>query len=469
MSESENPQEAPKDTPPPAPEQKRPPRPEQERPRPERDRHARSPRHMEKVPSLEHELDYGKAKQAAHDAELDRELDRELREAMGGIADGDIGQLYSEDERRAKQNAEALKSGPKKGRVVSVRGKDVFVDVGGRTQGVLPVMQFEDGPPATGTELDVHIEGYDPDGVLILTRRGAVVEADWDSVAEGMLVEGRVTGTNKGGLTVDVNGIRGFMPVSQIDLFRVEDLEQFVNQRLRCLVTEVDRSERNLLVSRRALLEKERAEGREKLWASLEEGQVLEGVVRSIKPFGAFVDLGGADGLLPIGEMSWKRINDPSDVVKEGEKVRVAVIRLDREARKITLGLRQLTSSPWDDAPMNYPPGSIVSGKVTRLMDFGAFVEIEPGVEGLVHVSELSPTRVRKVGDIVKVGQDVNVKVLSIDSAARRMSLSLKAALKAPAPEEEEDEEVAPPPERKRTTPLRGGVGSKEFKLPEPE
>jgi small subunit ribosomal protein S1 len=437
----------------------------------QRDRPARSPRNMEKVPSLEHELNYGASKRAAHDRELDQDLEREMLEAMGGTGEQDLKQLYGEDERRSRQQqAETLAAGPRKGRVISVRGKDVFVDVGGRTQGVLPVMQFEGGPPAVGAEVEVHIEGYDPDGFLILTRRGAVVEADWSSVATGMLVEARVTGTNKGGLSVEVNGIRGFMPVSQIDLYRVDDMEQFVNQRLRCLVTEVDREERNLVVSRRALLEKERAEGREKLWGELAEGQVREGIVRSIKPFGAFVDLGGADGLLPIGEMSWSRINDPSDVVKEGQKVRVAVLRLDRDARKITLGLKQLSASPWDEAPLNYPPGSIVQGKVTRIMDFGAFVEIEPGVEGLVHVSEISPTRIRRVADVIKVGQDVQVKVLSIDSAARRMALSLKAAQAAPPPPEAEDEEEEemPPVERKqRDTPLRGGVGNKEFKRPQ--
>jgi small subunit ribosomal protein S1 len=456
MSETDKPQDAPQDPQPPsAPDQPR-------RHRPERERPAQSPRNLEKVPSLDHELRYGSMKKAAHDADLDRDLEREMLEAMGGGED-DLKRLYGEDEKRAQKPGDAP-SGPRKGRVISVRGKDVFVDVGGRTQGMLPLMQFEEGPPPVGTVVDVHIEGYDPDGFLILTRQGAAVEADWSSVAAGMLVEARVTATNKGGLSVDVNGIRGFMPVSQIDLYRVDDLEQFVNQRLRCLVTEVDREERNLVVSRRALLEKEREEGREKLWASLAEGQVLEGVVRSIKPFGAFVDLGGADGLLPIGEMSWTRINDPSDVVKEGQRVRVVVLRLDRDARKITLGLRQLSASPWDEAPLNHPPGSIVNGKVTRVMDFGAFVEVEPGVEGLVHVSEISPTRIRRVADVVKVGQDVTVKVLSLDAAARRMSLSLKAAA-APPPEEEE-EEAAPQPERKRTTPLRGGVGSKEFPPP---
>jgi small subunit ribosomal protein S1 len=462
MSDTDKPQGPPPSASPTPPQ----PQEQPQRLRFERERPARSQRNLPKVPSLEHELSLGTAKKAAMDAELNEELDRELQEAMGGISETDMKQLYGEDERRRPPTATA---GPRKGRVMSVRGKDVFVDVGGRTQGVLPVMQFEEGPPAVGSEVDVHIEGYDPDGVLILTRQGAAIEADWSSVAAGMLVEARVTATNKGGLSVDVNGIRGFMPVSQIDLYRVEDLEQFVNQRLRCLITEVDREEKNLVVSRRALLEKEREEGREKLWNDIAEDQIREGVVRSIKPFGAFVDLGGADGLLPIGEMSWTRINDPSDVVKEGQKVRVVVLRLDREARKITLGLRQLAASPWDEAPLNYPPGSVVNGKVTRIMDFGAFVEIEPGVEGLVHVSEISPTRVRRVADVVKEGQEVTVKVLNIDSAARRMSLSIKAAAHAPPPEPEDEEEAAAPqPERKRTTPLRGGVGNKEIKLPPP-
>jgi small subunit ribosomal protein S1 len=453
MSDSDKPQ----DTPQPPPENPT-------RPAFERERPARSQRNMEKVPSLEHELNYGSARRAAHDADLDRDIEREMLEAMGG--GDDLKQLLVDEKRSRQPNAPAP-AGQRKGKVISVRGKDVFVDVGGRTQGVLPIVQFESGPPVIGSEVEVHIEGYDPDGFLILTRQGAAVEADWSSVSTGMLVEARVTATNKGGLSVDVNGIRGFMPVSQIDLYRVDDMEQFVNQRLRCLVTEVDREERNLVVSRRALLEKEREEGREKLWSELAEGQIREGIIRSIKPFGAFVDLGGADGLLPIGEMSWSRLSDPSEVVKEGQKVRVVILRLDRDTRKITLGLRQLSASPWDEAPLNYPPGSVVAGKVTRIMDFGAFVEIEPGVEGLVHVSEISPTRVRRVSDVVKVGQDVQVKVLNIDSAARRMSLSLKAALAAPIPEEEDEEEADEPrPERQRTTPLRGGVGNKEFKLP---
>jgi small subunit ribosomal protein S1 len=440
--------------------------------RPDRERTSQSPRNMEKVPSLDHEMSYGSVKRKTLDPDLDRELEREMIEAMGGAADTAIQKLLGEDEERAKLAREAAPAGARKGKVMSIRGKDVFLDVGGRTQGVLPIMQFTDGPPAIGAEVDVHIEGYDPDGFLILTRQGAAVEADWSSVATGMLVEARVTATNKGGLAVDVNGIRGFMPMAQIDLYRVENPEQFVNQRLRCLVSEVDREDHNLVVSRRALLEKEREQEREKLWAELAEGQVREGIVRSMKPFGAFVDIGGADGLLPIGEMSWTRINDPSDVVKEGQKVKVLVLRIDPGTRKITLGLRQLTESPWDQAPYNYPPGSLADGKVTRIMDFGAFVEIEPGLEGLIHVSEISPTRVRRVADILKVGQEVSVKILNVDAAERRMSLSLKAALAAKAAraadDDEDEEDAGPQPERKRATPLRGGVGNKVPKLPEP-
>jgi small subunit ribosomal protein S1 len=328
-------------------------------------------------------------------------------------------------------------------------------------------MQFPEGPPALGTEVEVQIEGFDrANGVLLLTRRGAAVQADWESVAPGMTVEARVTATNKGGLAVDVNGIRGFMPISQVDLYRVEDPEQFVNQRLLCLVTEVDPSERNLVVSRRALLEKEREENREKLWQELAEGQVRQGVVRSVKDFGAFVDLGGVDGLLHVSEMSWSRVKDAGSVVQPGQTIKVAVLKIDREHRKLSLGLKQLTPSPWDTAAEKYHAGSVVTGKVSRLMDFGAFVELEPAVEGLIHISELAPQRVRRVSDVVKEGQEVQVMVLNVDPTQRRISLSLKAALpKEPEPEgaeEEAKEEEAPPrPPRPRTTPLRGGLGDR--------
>jgi small subunit ribosomal protein S1 len=229
---------------------------------------------------------------------------------------------------------------------------------------------------------------------------------------------------------------------------------------LRCLVSEVNPEERNLVVSRRDLLEKEREEARAKLWEELAEGQIREGTVRSVRDFGAFVDLGGVDGLLHISEMSWSRVQDASQVVQPGQPVKVVVLKVDRERRKISLGLRQLTPSPWDSVDANYPLNSVVTGKVTRLMEFGAFVELEPGVEGLVHISELAPQRVRRVADIVQGGQEVRVMVLAVDRNQRRISLSLKAAMPEESDEPvEEEEEIAVKPPRPRTTPLRGGLG----------
>jgi small subunit ribosomal protein S1 len=409
------------------------------------------------VPSLEHEQQYGSGPRLK---ELDAEIERELQEAMGGLSEKE---MYGEPGKKRDQ-APAGEGGKKMARVIRVHGPDVFCDVpGGRSGGVLPLMQFPEGPPAVGTEVEVTIEGYDADnGLLLLSRKGAAVQADWSSVAVGMTVEARVTATNKGGLAVDVNGIRGFMPISQIDLYRVENPEQYVNQRLLCRVVEVNPEERNLVVSRRDLLEKEREDQREKFWQDVAEGQIRTGVVRSVKDFGAFVDLGGADGLLHVSEMSWARVADANKVVQLGQAVKVVVLKVDRERRKLSLGMKQLAPSPWDSVSENYLPGKVVTGKVTRLADFGAFVELEPALEGLIHISELSPQRIRRVRDIIQEGQEVQVMVLNVDPAQRRISLSLKAAQpkeEAPAAEEEAEDEAPVKPPRPRTTPLRGGIG----------
>jgi small subunit ribosomal protein S1 len=424
-------------------------------------------------PSLEQEQQYGGKVSVK---EFDAQVERELEEAMSGLS---AKEMYGEpgQQQRRKPAGEA-KPAALKGKVISVHNADVFVDVpGGRSQGVLPLMQFPDGPPAAGTEVEVTIEGYDnANGLLLLSRKGQAQEVDWSSVAVGMIVEAFVTGTNKGGLSVEVNRIRGFLPISQIDLYRVENAEVYVGQRLRCEVMEVNPAEKNLIVSRRVLLEREREENREKLWSELAEGQVRQGVVRNIKEFGAFVDLGGVDGLLHIGEMSWARVKDPTEVVQLGQTVKVVILKIDREKRKLSLGLKQLQASPWDNIIDRYAPGSRVKGKVSRVQDFGAFVELEPAVEGLIHISELSPSRVRRVTDIVKPGQEVEVVVVSVDPGQRRIGLSLKAALpKAEEPEaapEPEPEEEAPPPKpRVRTTPLRGGIGGGRplFNLPPKE
>ncbi|MGH7171340.1 MAG: 30S ribosomal protein S1, partial [Gemmataceae bacterium] len=227
-------------------------------------------------------------------------------------------------------------------------------------------------------------------------------------------------------------------------------------------------------LSRRALLEKQREEMRDKLWVELAEGQVRQGIVRSIKDFGAFVDLGGVDGLLHVSEMSWLRVQDPAAIVQLGQTVKVVVLKIDAERRKVSLGLKQLTASPWDNISEKYHIGDLVTGKVSRLMDFGAFVELEQAIEGLIHISELAAQRVFRVGDIVKPEQEVQVKVLSVDPAQRRISLSLKAAQvkeAEPAAEESEAEPETPiKPPRPRTTPLRGGTGSGGplFQLPKP-
>jgi small subunit ribosomal protein S1 len=394
--------------------------------------------------------------------DLDAEIAAELEAAMEGFSNKE---LLVESAPAHKAAPGTPESARKKGKVLSIHGPDVFVDVpGGRSQGVLPLMQFPEGAPAPGTEVEVQIEGYDrANGLLLLTRKGAAIQTDWSSVTEGMTVEARVTAVNKGGLEVDVNGIRAFMPISQIELFRVENAEGYLNQKLLCQVVEVVPSERNLVVSRRALLDQEREQLREKFWTEVEEGQIRSGIVSSVRDFGAFVDLGGADGLLHVSEMSWSRISDPTSVVQPGQSVKVAVLRVDREKRKLSLGLKQLQASPWDDIDTRFPHSTIAKGKVTRLMDFGAFVELEPGVEGLVHVSELAPQKVWRVKDVIDVGQEVSVMILSIDKEKRRMSLSLKAALpveepKAEEPEEEEEEEAEVKPPRPRTTQLRGGL-----------
>jgi ribosomal protein S1 len=366
------------------------------------------------------------------------------------------------------QRGQEGQPGLRTGTVIGVRGKSIFVDLGGKSEGVLPVEQFEGAElPAAGAVIEVVVERFDPDeGIQILRRKGSAVEASWENLKRGIVVEARVTKVIKGGAEVDVDGIRGFMPISQIDLSRVEDAATYLNQKFKVIVTEANQREKNLVVSRRELLEQERAEQRERTWKTLEEGQVHEGVVRSVKDFGAFVDLGGVDGLLPIGELSWSRVAKVDDVIKIGDKVTVKVLKIDRTAQKLTLGLKQLTPSPWEGVSDKYPRGTMVKGKVTRTMDFGAFVELEPGVEGLIHISELSPTRVRRVADIVKPAQEVEVRVLKVDPDEKKIALSLlpdpRKALPVADEEEEKEDETPPAPKPVRKVPLKGGLGDGE-------
>jgi len=362
--------------------------------------------------------------------QLDDALQRELDDALGGMSLDEI--IEKQDQTKQASTPAKAPGGAaiKKGRVTAIHGDDIFVDMGGKSQGVLPRTQFsaEEPEPRIGDMVEFTIEGLTEDGMLQLNREGAVLAAAWETLEEGQIVEGRVTGLNKGGLELAINGIRAFMPVSQVDMFRTEDLTPFLNQKLRCQVSEVNREEKNVVVSRRAILEFEAQEAREKAFANLVEGQTITGTVRSIMPYGAFVTLmPGVDGLLHVKDMSHGRVEDPKTIVKEGQRLELMILKVDREARKIGLGLKQIMADPWTDIDSKYAAEQLITGRVTRLAEFGAFVELEPGVEGLVPMGEMSfERRVNSAADVCKAGDVIKVRVLSVDPARKRISLSIK-------------------------------------------
>ncbi|GBD37336.1 30S ribosomal protein S1 [bacterium HR36] len=389
---------------------------------------------------------------------LDQEIESELKAAFAEAEKAQTTALAQSDE--AKFKRPRTEPATRKGVILAITSTDVFVDIGGRTQGVLPLEQFPDSAPRVGQEVEVAIKGYDEEnGLVLLERPGiALIKANWASLQVGAIVEARVTAAIKGGLEVEVNGIRGFIPASQVDFQRVEDLAPYVGQRFACQVIEANPEENTLVLSRRAVVEKERLQVQEQLWQELAEGQVRTGIVRSVQDYGAFVDLGhGVEGLLHVSEMSWGRRVQASELLRPGQEVRVAIIRLDRQNKRIGLSLKQVQGDPWNTVEDRYPVGTIVTGKVTRLAEFGAFVELEPGLEGLVHISELSPQRVRRVEDAVQIGQEVRAQVIKVDRAARKLSLSIKAVQAA------EEEEFTPVPARRtastqRRRPLKGGL-----------
>jgi ribosomal protein S1 len=353
------------------------------------------------------------------------------------------------------------------GTVAKIHRDDVFIDLPGHNQGVVPLRQFET-PPAKGEQLELVVARFNAEeGLYELSRPTAAVEiGNWQDVAEGQIVEVTITGSNKGGLECQIAGLRGFIPLGQLSMYRVENPEEYVGQRLACVVTEADRERRNLVLSHRAVMERERAEKREKLMAELAPGQLREGIVRSIKDFGAFVDLDGADGLIHISQLSWDRVKHPSEVVEVGQKVKVRIEKIDQDTGKIGLSYREVGENPWEKAAQKYYVGARVKGTISRLMDFGAFVKLEPGVEGLVHVSELAHQRVWRPSDVVTEGEEIEVKVTSVDAEKQRIGLSLKALSDRPRKAGEEkvaDEDLAPPPDapkspRKSNQPLKGGI-----------
>jgi small subunit ribosomal protein S1 len=355
------------------------------------------------------------------------------------------------------------------GSVAKISREDVFIDLGCRSQGVVPLRQF-DVPPAEGESLELVVVRFDAEeGLYELSKPTAAVDVgNWNEISEGQVIEVNITGANKGGLECQVAGIRGFIPMGQVSTYRVENPEEFIGQRLACVVTEANRDRQNLVLSHRAVMERERNEQRDKLMAELAPGQLREGIVRSLKDFGAFVDLGGMDGLIHISQLSWDRVKHPSEVLEVGQKVKVRIEKFDKDTGKVSLSYREIGANPWQNVASKYPVGGRAKGTVSRLMDFGAFVKLEPGVEGLIHISELAHGRVFRASDVVSEGQEVEVKILSVDSEQQRISLSLKALQAAPVkPGQQQvpDEDLplptdAPKPPQKRHRELKGGTGS---------
>src|SRR3989475_9773384 len=323
------------------------------------------------------------------------------------------------------------------GKVVRVDKDEVLVDIGYQSRGVIQVAELSirrSVNPADEVSLGDEIDALvltkaDAEGRLILSKKRARFEIAWKAIEQahegGEPVNGRVIEVVKGGLILDL-GVRGFLPASLVDIRRVQDLDEFLGQELRSKVIELNRSRNNVVLSRRAVLEEERKEQRQRILDRLNPGDVVEGTISNIVDFGAFVDLDGMDGLIHISELSWSHVNHPSEVLDIGQKVDVKVLDIDRDRQRISLGLKQTQSDPWQQVLESYQEGDVVAGKVTKVVTFGAFVEILAGVEGLVHISELAQHHVENPREGVSQGDTVNVRILEVDAERRRLSLSLK-------------------------------------------
>lgn len=325
------------------------------------------------------------------------------------------------------------------GTVVQVERDEVLLDIGYKSEGVIPARELsirKDANPADIVALGDEIEALvlqkeDKDGRLILSKKRAAYERAWNDIEKkfeaGENVSGEVIEVVKGGLIIDI-GLRGFLPASLVDLRRVKDLHTFLGERLECRVIEMDRNRNNVVLSRRVVLEEDRKHERQEILGKLAKNQVLPGVVSSIVDFGAFVDLGGIDGLVHISELSWSHVNHPSEVVSVGDKVEVKVLEVDLDRERISLGLKQTQDDPWRQLVKDFAVDSIVEGKVTKIVPFGAFVEIGENVEGLVHISEMARGHVEKPEDVVSVGDVIQVKIQDVDLERRRISLSIRSA-----------------------------------------
>ena len=357
----------------------------------------------------------------------DEEVNKHLQEALPN--GGDSEDLIE----TVKQASDRFQVGSiLTGRIVSIVGNDVFVEVGLKSEGVVDLREFSDPAEAqVGKEIQVFLEAVESDSnLVVLSKRKADRIRMWEHIIatkkEGDVVEGTVTRKIKGGLLVDI-GVPAFLPASQVDVRRPLDIGEFVGQKIEAKILKIDQSARNIIISRRKLIEERRAEAKERIFSEIEVGQLRKGIVKNIADFGVFVDLGGVDGLIHITDMSWGQINHPSEMVELGQEIEAVVLSVDKEKEKIALGLKQKTPSPWEGIEERYPVGSRVKGTVTNIVPYGAFVRLEEGVEGLVHVSEMSWTkRINHPSEVVSVGDEVEVVVLSVDKEKQEISLGIK-------------------------------------------
>jgi small subunit ribosomal protein S1 len=332
------------------------------------------------------------------------------------------------------------------GRIVRIDADTILVDVGYKSEGTINVDEWDEHeePPQVGQVIQVLIEEMedetgmadDPHGMVRLSKRKAEKILQWEkmmkSVQEGQVVSGTVTRKIKGGLLVDI-GVNVFLPASQVDIRRPGDIGDYIGRVVQCEVLKIDEARRNIVVSRRSLIEKQREEDREHLLGELEIGQLRKGVVKNIADFGAFVDLGGIDGLLHITDMSWERIGHPSEMVAIDQEIEVMILHIDREKQKIALGLKQKQANPWDNVEGKYPVGSKIRGSVVNVMSYGAFVKLEPGIEGLVHISEMSWTkRINHPSELVQIGDEIDVVILAVDRNGQQLSLGMKQTQENP-------------------------------------
>jgi small subunit ribosomal protein S1 len=344
--------------------------------------------------------------------------------------------IFFEYEQSHSRKAEAGAQS-REGTVIAVTVDSIVLDIGFKTEGVLPLTAFPaDKPPKPGDKVPVSIKGRDPEGYYELTRGKVERPTDWASLekafAEKSTIVGTVTGVVKGGLSVDV-GVRAFMPASRSGTRDASEMQKLVEQEIRCRIIKLDVSDEDVVVDRRAIAEDEERASKQRRYSELKEGDTVQGEIRSLTDYGAFVDIGGADALLHVGEISWRRIQKPSDVLSTGQQIEAVIIKIDSDKRRVAISMKQLQPHPWDAVGEKYKAGERVHGTITRLTDYGAFVELDPGIEGLIHISEMSwAKRVRTASDVVKPGETVEAVILGVNPGERRISLGLKQALGDP-------------------------------------